>query len=94
MAISVNGDRTKAVWVAVAVGTAVGLGIALSRGSRKKTAWESAREVTKRVANRSGDISEAARDIMERVKTIYDEGCKVIADASELWSHGRKLVRS
>jgi len=85
-----NDRRNKAIWIGVAVGTAVGLGIAFSR--RKRSPWDSARAVTKRVANRSADISEIAREMVERVRTIYDEGRKVVDDAGELWIHGRKLV--
>jgi len=88
--MSTNGDRNRAIWIGVAIGAAVGVGIALSR--RKREPWAAAREMTKRVANRSGDISEATRDIVDRIKTIYEESCKVVEDAGELWSHGRKLV--
>ncbi len=87
--MSTNGHN-RAIWIGVAIGTAVGLGIALSR--RKKDPWESARAVSKRVASRSEDISDAARDIVDHIKTIYEEGCKVVEEAGELWSHGRKMV--
>ena len=78
------------LWMGVAIGVAVGLGIALSR--KKKTKWDQAQEITRRVADRSPDFADATRDIVERVKTIYEEGLKVVEDAGELWSHGRKLV--
>jgi hypothetical protein len=78
------------IWIGVAVGAAVGIGIALSR--RKRTPWDTARGLTKRVANHSEDLADATRDILDRFRTIYDEGCKVVEDASELWAHGRKLV--
>ncbi len=78
------------LWIGIAVGAAVGIGIALSR--RKRSPWDSARRITNRFTDRSGDLAEAANDIMQRVKTIYDEGCKVVEEAGELWSHGRKLV--
>ena len=80
-----------AIWIGIAVGAAVGIGIALSR-SRKKSPWDSARGIGKRVASHSGDLAESTRDIVERVKTIYEEGCKVVEEAGELWAHGRKLV--
>ena len=67
-------SRNKMIWIGVAVGTAVGLGIALSR--RKKDPWASARAVTKRVANHSDDISQIAREMIERVKTIYDQSSR------------------
>ena len=85
-----NGQRNKAIWIGVAIGSAVGVGIALSR--RKKDPWASARSVTKRVANRTGDISEAAREIVDHVRNIYEESCKVVDEAGDLWAHGRKLV--
>jgi hypothetical protein len=47
---------------------------------------------TKRFSNKSEDLAEVSRDILERVKTIYDEGRRVVDDAGELWTHGRKLV--
>jgi hypothetical protein len=78
------------IWIGVAVGVAVGIGIALSR--RKRSRWDQAREVTRRVADGSPDLADATRDIVDRVKTIYEEGLKVVEDAGELWSHGRKLV--
>ncbi|PWU02152.1 MAG: hypothetical protein C5B51_21470 [Terriglobia bacterium] len=88
--MSPNGQHNRAIWIGVAIGTAVGLGIVLSR--RKRDPWDSARTMTKRVANRSEDISEAARDIVERIRTIYEESRKVVEEAGELWSHGRKIV--
>ena len=78
------------IWIGIAVGAAVGIGIALSR--RKRTPWDSARGISKKLADHSGDFADATRDIMDRVKTIYDEGCKVVEEAGELGAHGRKLV--
>jgi hypothetical protein len=48
--------------------------------------------VTRRMAARSGEFADATRDIVERVKSIYEEGLKVVEDAGQLWTHGRKLV--
>jgi hypothetical protein len=48
--------------------------------------------MTKRVANRSGDFADATRDLVERVKVIYEEGRKVVEDAGDLWEQSRKLV--
>ena len=87
-----NGSRrNQAIWFGVAIGAAVGLGLALSR-RQPKGPWASARQVTKRMVDRSGDFSEVARDIADRVKTIYEESRKVVDEATELWSHGRRLV--
>ena len=42
------------IWIGIAVGAAVGIGIALSR--RKKTRWDSAREVGERISSGSGRL--------------------------------------
>jgi hypothetical protein len=86
------GNQNSKIWLGIAIGAAVGIGIALSRRSRPQSRWDSAREIGRRMADRSEDLTGAARDIMDRVRTIYEEGCKVVEDAGELWAHGRKLV--
>jgi ABC-type Zn2+ transport system substrate-binding protein/surface adhesin len=78
------------LWLGIAIGAAVGIGIALSR--RKRSPWDQARKITTRLGDHSGDFADATSNIMQRVKTIYDEGCKVVEEAGELWSHGRRLV--
>jgi hypothetical protein len=78
----------KGIWIGIAVGAAVGIGIALSR--RKKTRWQPAREMTGRIADRSSEPADATRDIVDRVQTIHEE--RNGEDASDLWSHGRKLA--
>ena len=53
--ISANGwgsDSTK-LWLGIAAGAAIGVGIALSRRP-KKTYWDSARRVGQRLSNQSG----------------------------------------
>jgi hypothetical protein len=87
-----NGQANTGIWIGIAVGAAVGIGIALSRRKRSRTTWEQARDVTRRVANRSGDLADATRDLMERVKAIYAEGRKVVEDAGDLWEQSRKMV--
>jgi gas vesicle protein len=89
--MEMNGQN-KAIWIGVAIGAAVGLGYALSRNKKKRDPWSSAKLAAERVASRTGDISDATKDIVERIRTIYEEGKKVVEDAGELWSHGRKLV--
>src|SRR5262249_19632397 len=74
------------MWIGVAIGAAVGIGIALSR--RKRTRWETAREL---MTDRSGDLAHTTRAIADRVKNIYAETRKVVEEASELWAHGRRL---
>jgi hypothetical protein len=85
------GNQSTKIWLGIAIGAAVGIGIALSR-RRPASRWDSARDLGKRITDRSGDMAEATQDIMQRMRNIYDEGRKVMADAGELWSHGRKMV--
>ncbi len=88
--INESGNMTK-VWLGLAAGAAIGLGIALSR-RQKASRWDSARIIGARLSDRSGDLSEAAANIISRVKVIYDESRKVAEDAGELWAHGRKVA--
>jgi hypothetical protein len=90
MDMNANDIGNKGIWIGIAVGVAVGIGVALSR--RRRTPWDSAKAITERFSSRSGDLGEAARDIVDRVKTIYDESRRIVEDAGELWEHGRKLV--
>jgi hypothetical protein len=78
------------LWLGIAIGAAVGIGIALSR--RKRSPWDDARRITTRLSDHSEDFADATKDILQRVKTIYDEGCKVVEEAGALWTQGRKLV--
>ena len=88
--MEMNGQN-RAIWIGVAIGAAVGLGFALSR-NKKRDPWVTAKHAAERVASRTSDMSDATKDMVERIRTIYEEGRKVVEDASELWSHGRKLV--
>ena len=83
-------NQTTKIWLGIAVGAAVGVGIALSR--RRRSRWDTAREFGQRISDRSSDLADATQDLLGRVRTIYEEGCKVVEDAGQLWSHGRKLV--
>ena len=86
-----NSHATK-IWLGIAAGAAIGLGIALTR-RRKKSRWETACKMGERLSERSGEaVSEAAADIVGRVKVIYEEGKKVAENAGELWAHGRKVA--
>jgi hypothetical protein len=78
------------LWLGIAVGAAIGIGIALSR--RKRSPWDQARRVASNLGDHTGDFADATSNIVSRVRTIYDEGCKVVEEAGELWNHGRKLV--
>jgi hypothetical protein len=51
-----------------------------------------AKEVSRRVVDRTGDLAAASKDIVDRLKIIYGESCKVVEEATELWSRGRKLA--
>jgi hypothetical protein len=92
MASAYTGDKGMWIWIGVAAGAAIGIGIALSRG--KPTSWPSANGVTKRTGEGAGDLADRTKDIVNHVRTIYDESRKVVEEASDLWEHGRKLVRA
>ncbi|MCL4402355.1 MAG: YtxH domain-containing protein [Acidobacteria bacterium] len=79
------------IWLGVAIGAAIGVGFAISR-SRKRDRWSSAKDVTRKFSDHSGDLAEKSKDIIARAQNIYQEGRKIVEDATELWSHGRKLV--
>ena len=86
-AYSMLENNSSKIWMGLAIGTAIGLGIALSR--RKKSRWDVAR---KQLSGRSAEFAGAANDIVDRVKTIYAEGAQIVEDACELWTRGRKMV--
>jgi len=83
-------DRETKIWLGIAAGVAVGLGIALAR--RKRDRWESARALTARVGERSGEFTEGALELAGRVRNIFEESVKVVEGATHLWASGRKLV--
>ena len=82
------------MWIGIAVGAGIGLAYALTSRS-KRTTWDrlDAKEMTKRLADNREDLVQRGKDMMDRIRLIYEEGCKVVDDAGELWNHGRKLVR-
>jgi len=84
-------NKMMTVWLGVAVGAAIGVGFALSR-TRRHDRWSSAKDVSKRFSEHSGDLAARSKEIIERAQNIYEEGRKIYEDAAELWSHGRKLV--
>ena len=89
-AYSVLENHSGKIWLGLAIGTAIGLGIAFSR--RKKSRWDVARRATKQLQGRSADIANAAGDLVDRVKNIYAESAQLVEDACDLWSRGRKMV--
>ena len=60
--------NSTAILVGIAVGAALGIGIALSR--RKKSRWDSAREMSRRITDRSGELTDVTRDIVDRVRAL------------------------
>jgi hypothetical protein len=90
--MATNNGTNQMIWIGIAAGTALGVGIALSR--RRKTGWDAARDVTRRMADHSGDLADATKDIMDRMKKIYEEGRQVVEDAAHLWEQGRRMVRT
>lgn len=87
-----HSNTARNVWLGIAVGAAIGLGFALSR--RKRDRWRSAKHITKRISRNSEDLAEKGRQILDRVKVIYEEGRKIAEDAADLWAQGRRLVRA
>jgi hypothetical protein len=79
------------MWIGIGVGAAVGLAVLINR--RKREPWSSAKAISRRVAGRTGDLAAISKDLVERVKVIYNESCKVVDDATDLWARGRKLAR-
>jgi hypothetical protein len=85
-------DNSSKIWFGVALGAAVGLGIAFSRRP-KKTRWEVARRKAQHIiGSHSAEFADAARDLVQRAKAVYEEGSRIAQDAGELWTRGRKLV--
>lgn len=81
------------VWIGIAIGAGIGVAYALSARS-KRSRWDrfDPREMTQRLADNQEDLVQRGKDMMDRIRVIYEEGRKVVDDATELWSHGRKLV--
>ena len=86
-------NRMTVIWLGVAIGAAVGVGIAISRG-RRRDPWASAKDVTRRVADHSGELAERGKELIDRAQTIYQEGRKIVEEAADLWSESRRLVRA
>jgi hypothetical protein len=89
--VTVWENHSSKIWLGIALGTAIGLGVAISRRP-KKSRWDIARRATQQISGRSAEFADAARDIVDRVKVIYEEGARIAQDAGELWTRGRKLV--
>jgi hypothetical protein len=81
------------VWLGIAAGAAIGIGLMLSR-RRPANRWDRARHIARNVDAHQDDFKEVGRDMLERIRIIYEEGRKVADEAQHLWVRGRKLVRS
>jgi LPXTG-motif cell wall-anchored protein len=92
MASNTGSGTNQMIWIGIAAGAAVGIVMALTR--KKRSGWDAARDVTRRMASQSGDFADATKDLMERMKIIYEEGRRVVEDAAHLWEQGRRLVRA
>ncbi len=79
------------LWIALAVGAAIGVAYAASRRSRGGLAV--AKRVGKTLAEDGADLADSGRNILERLGIIYEEARKVVDEASDLWSHSRKMLR-
>jgi len=84
-------NRNTYIWIGIAAGAAVGIIIAATR-HRPRNRWYSAKQLTRKMADHSVDFADRGKDIINRCQNIYEEGRKVVDDALDLWSHGRKLV--
>jgi hypothetical protein len=84
-----NGNLSK-IWIGVAIGAALGIGYAVTH--RKRSRWNTAKDVSRKLTDHSGELIEVGRNIADRVRVIYEEGRKLVEDATEAWAHGRKLV--
>ena len=91
---TMNGEKgANTGWIisGVAIGTGIVLAYAASR--RKKDWRDRLLDTADNVSRKREDLAETGRNLLERIRLIYDESRKVVEDASELWSHGRRLVR-
>ena len=87
-------NSQNAGWIisGVAIGTGIVLAYAASR--RRKDTWQN-RLVNgaETVVRKREDLIDSGRDVIDRIRIIYDESRKLVEDASDLWAHGRRLVR-
>ena len=81
------------IWIGIAIGAGIGVAFVLS-ARNKRSRWDrfDPREMTQRLAENQEDLVQRGKDMMDRIRLIYEEGRKVVDDANEIWHHGRKLV--
>jgi hypothetical protein len=87
-------NNQNAGWIisGVAIGTGIVLAYAASR--RRKDKWQNRLvEGAETVVRKREDLIDSGRDVIDRIRIIYDESRKLVEDASDLWAHGRRLVR-
>ena len=85
MDLESNGQNT-AIWVGLALGAAVGIGIALSL--RKRNRWDTAGAASRPGGERIGDRADSTRD-PARAGIVCAESRKVVEDTTGLWQQGR-----
>ena len=78
------------VWIAVAVGAAIGVAY---MASRRRGTWPKVRRFGRELVDDREDLIDSGREIIERIGTIYEEARKIVDEAGELWMHGRKVIR-
>ena len=76
-------NNSTKIWLGIAAGTAIGVGIALSR-RQKKSRWDAARQVGQRLSNTSGELADAVGDILSHVKVIYEDENSVAVQFANL----------
>jgi len=89
-----EGTRNKMIWIGIAAGAAAGIIIAVTRQRRPRDRWSTAKDLTRRVADRSGELADRGKEIIGRAQAIYEESRKLVDEAVDLWSHGRRLVKA
>jgi hypothetical protein len=77
----------------IAAGAAIGIGIMLTR-RRRHSGWDRARHIARSVEADRSELADVGRDLLDRMRVIYEESRKVVEEAQDLWSRGRNIVRS
>lgn len=81
------------VWLGIAAGAAIGIGLMLANRRRPENRWDRARDIARKVDADKDEFKEVGRDMLDRIRVIYEEGRKVAEEAQHLWTRGRSLVR-
>src|SRR5581483_205613 len=67
------------VWIGIAIGAGIGIAFAVSSRSSRRSRWDrwDTREMTKRLVDSREDLLDKGKEMMERLRVIYEEGRKV-----------------